>query len=98
MSYLAKESYSEIKAIRNSKLLQVLVYPNPSNGKINIIMPDGNSTTDINMIDFSGKLIRTWKGYKIPNIQLSGLQKGIYTLLISNRETGEKVAQKITVQ
>ena len=98
VSYLAKDSYSEIKAVRNSRMLQVLVYPNPSNGKLNIVLPDGNGTTDINMIDFSGKLIRTWTGYKIPNIELSGLQKGIYTLLISNRETGEKIAQKITVQ
>ena len=99
VNYLAKDnSYSEIKAVRNSKMLQVLVYPNPSNGKINIILPEVNGIMDINMIDFSGKLIRTWTGYKIPNIELSGLQKGIYTLLISNRETGEKVAQKITVE
>ena len=99
VNYLAKDSYSEIKAIRNnSKFLQVLIYPNPSNGNINIVLPDGNGTTDIKMIDFSGKLIKTWTGYKIPNIQLSALPKGIYTLLISNRESGEKVTSKITVQ
>ena len=98
ISYQSKESYSEIKAVRISKMLQVLVYPNPGNGKINIVLPDGNGTTDISMTDFSGKLIKSWTGYKIPNIELNGLQKGIYTLLISNRETGEKVSQKITVQ
>ncbi|MGE5106918.1 MAG: T9SS type A sorting domain-containing protein [Sphingobacteriales bacterium] len=99
INYTGKEVYSEIKAIiNNTKSLQVLVYPNPGNGKINIVLPDGNGTTDISMIDFSGKLIRTWTGYKIPNIQLTNLKRGIYTLLISNRETGEKVSQKITVQ
>lgn len=98
ISFDGKECYSEIKAIRNSKMLQVLIYPNPSNGKINIVLPDGNGATDITMIDFSGKLIKTWTGYKILNIQLTDLNRGIYTLLISNRETGEKVSQKIIVQ
>lgn len=98
LSYLSKETYSEIKAIGNQRQLQVLVYPNPSNGKLNIVLPQGNGTTDINMIDFSGKLIRSWNGIKTSNLQLTGLQRGIYTLLISSRETGEKVAQKITVQ
>lgn len=98
ISATGNETYSEIKSLRISKALQVLVYPNPSTGKLNIILPDGNGTTDINMIDFSGKLIKTWNGYKVPAIQLEGLQRGIYTLLISNRETGERVAQKITIQ
>ncbi|MBI2730904.1 MAG: T9SS type A sorting domain-containing protein [Sphingobacteriales bacterium] len=98
ISYLGKEGYSDIKAIRSGKALQVLIYPNPSNGKINIILPDGSGMTDINMIDFSGKLIKSWNGFNIPNIELNGLQKGFYTLIISNRETGEKVSQKITVQ
>jgi Secretion system C-terminal sorting domain len=96
--FLSKESYSEIKAIRNSRALQVLVYPNPANGVVNIVLPNGNGTTDISMIDYSGRVIKNWNGNKTPNIQLSGLQKGIYSLLITNRETGEKTSQKITVQ
>ncbi|MBI2730905.1 MAG: T9SS type A sorting domain-containing protein [Sphingobacteriales bacterium] len=90
--------YSEVKGVQNTKSLQVLVYPNPSNGKVNIILPDGNGTTDIDLIDFSGKVIKRWNGYKISNIELNGLQRGLYTLLIMKKESGEKVTQKITVQ
>ncbi|MBI1780789.1 MAG: T9SS type A sorting domain-containing protein [Sphingobacteriales bacterium] len=98
VGHTGKSSYSEIRAVSNQKFLQVLIYPNPTNGKINIVLPQGGGTTDINMIDFSGKLIRSWNDIRTTNLQLCGLQRGIYTLLISSRETGEKVAQKITVQ
>ncbi|HET9055460.1 MAG TPA: T9SS type A sorting domain-containing protein, partial [Chitinophagaceae bacterium] len=97
INYFSKESYSEIKAIRSSKLFQVMVYPNPSRGTVNIVVPDGNGTTSISVVDYSGRLIKTAYGYKLSNIQLNNLPKGIYSLVITNMETGEKTSQKIKV-
>ncbi|MGE5107486.1 MAG: T9SS type A sorting domain-containing protein [Sphingobacteriales bacterium] len=98
LGYSKTQSYSEIKSIRNnSKSLQVLVYPNPANGLVNVIIPEGNGTIDINLVDFSGKLIKTWNSYRGQNLQLRNLRTGIYSLQISNRETGEKTSQKLTV-
>jgi hypothetical protein len=92
-----KESYSEIKAVSSINKMQVYLYPNPCYGQVTVVLPEGNGTTDINLIDFSGKVIKNWTGYSIPTIQLTGLQKGLYSLLISNRESGEKTTKKITV-
>ncbi|MGE5107487.1 MAG: T9SS type A sorting domain-containing protein [Sphingobacteriales bacterium] len=92
------ETYSEIKSIRNnSKSLQVLIYPNPSHGNVNVIIPDINGVTDINLVDFSGRLVKQWNSFKAQNLQLEGLKTGIYSLQISNRETGEKTSQKLTI-
>lgn len=93
-----KEIYSEIKAIRTLKRFEVLIYPNPSNGKVNIVMPEGPGNNEIRITDFSGKLIKTVSGYNIYNMQLPGLQRGIYSVTITNKESGERVSQKITVQ
>lgn len=98
VGYAGKNAYSDVKAVSNQKFLQVMIYPNPSNGKVNVVLPGANTTVDINMIDFSGRLVQSWRGYKGPNVTLNGLQRGIYTLMITDRQSGEKVSQKITVQ
>ena len=97
--HTGREVLSEVKAVVNNiKPLTVLIYPNPSKGNVNIVLPVTNGTIDINMVDFSGRIIKTWNGSRLPNIHLTGLPKGIYSLVVTNRETGEKTVEKITVQ
>lgn len=96
VSYTGKESYSEIRAVRTGKTMEVLIYPNPNNGKLNIVLPNGNGYNEIIVSDFSGKQITVLKTNNSA-MHLQGLQKGIYLITISNIETGERVSQKITV-
>ena len=92
------ESYSEIKAIRNNvKSLQVLVYPNPNNGTTNIVLPGDSKNINISLMDYSGKLIRTWNNLSSQALVIKDMKKGFYLLQVSNPQTGELASQKITV-
>lgn len=96
--YDKPESYSEIKLIRtNVKSLQVLIYPNPAHDVINVIIPGSNGIIDIKLVDFSGRLIKTITNNKVQNLHIKGLRTGIYSIQITNRETGETTSQKLTV-
>lgn len=98
LGYAKTEGYSEIKSVsNNSKSVQVLVYPNPGNGKVNVIIPDGPEIMDLYLFDFSGKMLKTWGNNKNSKLEIMGLSRGIYSLQIINRETGDKTTQKITV-
>jgi Secretion system C-terminal sorting domain len=91
-------TYSDIKSLRNNfQPLQVLIYPNPAKSFINVIIPEGNGIMDMALVDFSGRVLKTWKNNKAQTLQLNGLKTGIYSLQINNRENGEKASQKITV-
>ncbi|HET9055350.1 MAG TPA: T9SS type A sorting domain-containing protein [Chitinophagaceae bacterium] len=92
------EHYSEVKAIRsNSKLFQILVYPNPANDIINIVIPAGKGMIDIDLMDIYGRIINSWHNYSAQKLQVRQLKKGIYSIVVTNKETGEKVSQKMTV-
>ncbi|MBI2730902.1 MAG: T9SS type A sorting domain-containing protein [Sphingobacteriales bacterium] len=92
------ETYSEIKAIKNnSKSLQILVYPNPNNGNVNVILPGNIKDVSIILLDYSGKQIRKWDNLISPALKLSNLTKGVYLLQVYNSQTGEKSVEKITV-
>lgn len=91
-------SYSEVKTIRNDKILQVLVYPNPSNGLVNVILPsDIKDNLSVSLTDISGKTLRLWNNFSKQTLSVDGLPKGIYFLKISANNSGEVKVQKITI-
>jgi Secretion system C-terminal sorting domain len=91
-------SYSEIKAVHsNNKILQVLVYPNPGKGSINVILPADFSGFDISLVDISGKVQRVWKNYQKQNLPLNNLANGFYLLNGRSHISGESFSEKITV-
>lgn len=65
------------------------LYPNPSNGKIQI---EGNlNINKISITDACGKIVFT-ENYNINNVQLNlGLQSGIYLITIKTLETSETI-------
>ncbi|MGE5106919.1 MAG: T9SS type A sorting domain-containing protein, partial [Sphingobacteriales bacterium] len=97
LSYLAEESYSEIKAIRNSKMLQVLIYPNPGNGKVNIIVPVDVRSLEVRIVNSLGRTIKIWNNINGNLLEINNLSKGFYLVKSTNLETGESFAQKLTV-
>ncbi len=59
------------------------IYPNPSNGKFNIINPKNNKTSSIEIFNLLGELIFTLNNVKQQSeIDLSSYQKGIYFVKI----------------
>ena len=84
--------------------IKMLVFPNPSNDKIQLSLDFVNNTSaEINILDFSGKPCMSIdremyeKGSHSKIIDISSLTSGIYFVVINN-EKGRGVSQKIIVQ
>jgi hypothetical protein len=84
------------------KAMDINVYPNPNNGNFVLDIPRGfNNSFQVEVRNALGQLVYSEKivtyGQNLrKNISLSGVSKGLYSLIISN-ESG-KLAQKIIVE
>ena len=91
---------SEIKAVRGEgqKSGSVIVYPNPSEGKINVVFENNsNAIHDVLLNDMIGRTIKLWKGITTNSIQIDNLAPGMYSLRVVDRETGDQTVEKIIV-
>ncbi|HEX4958091.1 MAG TPA: T9SS type A sorting domain-containing protein [Lacibacter sp.] len=94
-----KITYSEIRAVRlgNGSIL-ISVYPNPSRGTTNVVLPDGVGTVDVSVDDFTGKSVQRLTGITAKNFQVNNLKPGIYMIRVNIRSTGESITERISVQ
>ena len=90
--------YSNIVAVKgSSSVSDFLVFPNPTaNGSARVTIADVNEATTLQLIDFSGRLVKN-----IPTntstIDLTGLKNGTYLIRVTNIETGGVTTQKLIV-
>lgn len=91
-------SYSEVKFVNVAgKQLQVMIYPNPSYGNINVVLPAESTDLNVTVTDYAGKVVRTFSKFNNTNLQISGLAKGLYFIRVVSAKANETVTQKITV-
>ena len=79
--FLVTDTEEEIESKNAS---HIAIYPNPTSGMLQIDIPDGQQNAGLNIYDMSGRKVKTVKSY-IPGreIDVSGLPKGIYGVLIN---------------
>ena len=93
-----KFTYSQIRTVKGYGLVDdVTVFPNParSNSKISLNGVAANSS--IQLIDFSGKVLRNINSTTVNSIDLSGVKNGTYLIRIVDKATSEIVNKKLTV-
>jgi hypothetical protein len=81
--------FAKNTAIGTAKNLEVMVYPNPSNGRFNVMMPNLNEGS-FKVFDATGRAVRSGLLNSENVIDLSGNKAGIYLLQL-------KVGDKTTV-
>lgn len=93
-----KSRFSEIRSVKGEgQVSKVIVYPNPSStGDINVVF-DGQTARDVNVTDFSGRLIKKYSSV-INNLEIKGLTSGVYSILVTEKLTGVKTVQKVVVR
>lgn len=80
--------------IQEAEIENVIIYPNPSNGEVNIFSKNGQSEIRYYIYEISGKEIKS--GNLANNfIEKVYLEKGIYILIIEN--DFEKISNKIII-
>ena len=93
-----KFNYSEIRTVKGiGSASDVTVFPNPaaSNSKISVNGVAPNST--IQLLDFSGKVIKNIISNTVNLLDLNGVKNGTYLIRITDKSTNEVVNKKLTV-
>ena len=76
---------------------RVSVYPNPgTSGNMNVLF-GSSANRDIAIADLSGRIVKNWSNYHNDNLTISGINGGVYMLLITNKVTNERQTHKIVI-
>ena len=93
-----KFTYSQIRIVKGiGAVNDVTVFPNParSNSKISVVGVTSNSS--IQLLDFSGKVLKNINSINTNSLDLSGVKNGTYLIRIIDKSTNEVVNKKLTV-
>jgi hypothetical protein len=90
--------YSNIIAVNTDMQNQILIYPNPSAGNIQLQLPEDSMGIDITITDAMGRIIRNWSSSKARSIQVTGLLPGIYFLQFRAVRSGELRTERIIIR
>ncbi|MFM2231826.1 MAG: hypothetical protein RJB31_527 [Bacteroidota bacterium] len=93
-----KLTYNDVRVVKLNGQGVSMVFPNPSNGSVNISRNAGGKKMNVQVIDLSGKIIRQANNITDANYRLNIPQSGVYTIKMISPETGEQSTQRIVVQ
>lgn len=89
---------SDIKVVKGSGVAaDFSVYPNPSNGAAKVSISDISGPTDVQLIDNTGRILRSILLSNTNTVDYNSLQKGMYMIRITNKTTGETLTKKLNV-
>jgi hypothetical protein len=90
--------YSEIRTVRSEDQKGgVLVYPNPSEGRVNISFDNASARRDLSVNDMSGRMVKQMKNITASSVSIDNLLPGIYVVRVLDLETGDMAVEKIVV-
>jgi hypothetical protein len=93
-----KLTYSEVRMVKLNGQSVTMVFPNPSNGVVNIYRTLDGKKMNIQVTDQSGKIIINVKNITDVNYKINLLNSGVYNIKMIYPETGEESTQRIVVQ
>ena len=89
---------SDIKVVKGSGVAaDFSIYPNPSNGNARVNISDISGPTDVQLIDNTGRILKTVLLTNTNTVDYNSLQKGMYMIRITNRTNGETLTKKLSV-
>lgn len=93
-----KYGYSEIRSVKlNEEMTGLTVFPNPSKGQISLLFEEQTSLYDVRVVDMSGRTVKQLAGVKTGQ-EVSGLTRGQYLVMVTNKNTDVTASKKILVQ
>ena len=93
-----KLTYTEVRVVKLNGQSVSMVFPNPSNGAVNISRTADGKKMNIQVIDQSGRIISQVNNITDANYRMNIPQSGIYSIKMMYPETGEQSIQRIVVQ
>ena len=93
-----KKTYSEVRVVKLSSQSVSNVFPNPSNGAINISRTNDGKKMNLQVLDQSGRVISQVNNITDANYRMNISQSGIYSIKMMYPESGEQSIQRIVIQ
>lgn len=91
-------SYSDIKTVKGiSAKAAFSIFPNPAVNNSRITISDISEPTRVQLLDNSGRIIKTLMLNNSNTVELNGLQKGTYMVRIIGSVSGTTEIRKLTV-
>ena len=91
-------TYSDIKTVKGlASNREFVIYPNPSIGNAKVTISDISEPTRVQLLDNSGRLVKTLMLNNTNTVELNGLSKGSYMVRIIGSVTGNTEIRKLTV-
>jgi len=92
-----KFGYSPIRIINYANNNVVVIFPNPSQGNVNIILPDPESLYQVSLYSAQAKVLKRWSHCNSA-LTITGLRPGTYLLKIENLQIKTVISRKIVIQ
>jgi Secretion system C-terminal sorting domain len=90
--------YSEVRSIKGlAAVSDFSIYPNPSSGSAKVIINDVTEGMQVQLMDNTGRTIKTITLKNSNTVELNGLQRGMYLVKVINQVSNESVVKKLTV-
>jgi hypothetical protein len=92
-------SYSDIKTVKGFGGARAghIIFPNPAFGNAKITISDLSEPTKVQLLDNSGRLVKSATLTNSNTVELNGLVKGNYMVRIIGTVSGQSEVQKLTV-
>lgn len=93
-----KISYSEIRTVKaGNSGNSIVIFPNPAVSNSNVTVSGITEPTLVQILDNSGRLLKTTTLSSSNTIDLSGIQRGNYIMMIKGTISGQTASKKLTV-
>jgi len=76
---------------------RISIYPNPGTTGNMMVLFGSSAARDISITDLSGRIVKNWNNYCNDNLMISGINAGVYMLLITNKVINERQTYKIVI-
>ncbi|CAN5661058.1 hypothetical protein BH11BAC5_BH11BAC5_31660 [soil metagenome] len=91
-------AYSEIRVVRGTGAsFDFTIFPNPATRNTKIALADITQPSTIQVIDNSGRQVRTISVKSSSTIELNDLQPGLYRVRIVTNKSGEALTKSLTI-
>jgi hypothetical protein len=93
-----KTTFSEVRVVKFSGETVYMVYPNPSNGAVNISRTATGKKMNVQVIDMAGRMLQQFTNITDSNFKLNISKSGMYNIKMTYPETGEQSVQRIVIE
>jgi hypothetical protein len=93
-----KTTFSEVRVVKLNGETVSMVFPNPSNGAVNISRTANGKKMNVQVIDMAGRMLQQFTNITDSNFKLNISKSGMYNIKMTYPETGEQSVQRIVIE